>query len=229
MKVVITGFVVLIATIGAAAQSTLRFKVFHHTDFIEKSISDPYLNAITRERVWTFRRVSFAFEFGKHENFKHQLEVFFPQVERPTNVPAYPINYTYSTGPYNWESTAFSFRYEALKKVGGSSDRVRFVFGLGLNPYYQKLSMIPMQSNFTYHHTVNLGAVINAIAGTQVALTNRLGFEASLPLKIYDLRFKRQKINNPALPPEYQMANSHEHIFFETAYTLRVGLTYDLK
>jgi hypothetical protein len=230
MKVVITVIVALTVTIVASAQKSVSVKIFHNTDNVERSTSPDYFGGVmTSERVWNFRRISFAVEFGKRETFRHQLELFFPQIQRSTSVPAYPINYSTRGGSWNWESTAVAFRYEALKKLGSATDRTKFLFGIGLNPYYQKSSILSTQSTYSDRHLESFGAAINAITGVEIALTNNFGIEASIPLKIYDFRFRRQRINNPALPVNYQTNTGHEHVFFETAYTLRLGLTYKLK
>lgn len=229
MKVVFTVILTLNIAIAASAQNFVRVKIFHNTDYVERSGSD-YIGAVmSTERVWNFRRVSFAAEFGNRENVRHQLELFFPQIQRSTSVPAYPINYSVPGGPDNHESTALAFRYEAMKKSGGGTDRVRFLFGFGLNPYYRKLALVPASADRSNRSLEDFGAVFNAILGLEIAVTKSLGIEASIPLKVYDFRFKRQWLDNPALPADDQSNTGHEHIFFETAYTLRFGLTYKLK
>jgi hypothetical protein len=212
-----------LAMLQTTAQNLIRLKVYHNTDNLEKTEDLPFPEGLSRERVWNFKRVSFAMEISGKKDLIHQLEIFFPQVARPTSMPGYPLNYTYSSGPFRHESTAISFRYEVSKKVAESGG-LKFSVGLGINPYYHKLSNISTIDLYADRHSKNVGAAVTISGTLEMKLTDLLGLEIGLPLKVYDFRVESFRINNPSITIRQQTATKNEHIFFESAYTLRAGL-----
>jgi hypothetical protein len=50
--------------------------------------------------------------------------------------------------------------------------------------------------------------------------------DLNVQLKIYDLRLEKNEVGNPAIPIRQQETNDVDHIFFESAYTIRLGLAY---
>src|SRR5436190_11605553 len=119
MRSVITVVIIFTISMTAAAQRGLRLKVVQNTDNIERTVSRSDLTyTVSNERIWNFSRISFALEFEGRKNWTHQLELFFPQVMRPTVIPGYPLNYSYWEGHHTHESSAFALRYEVLKKFG---------------------------------------------------------------------------------------------------------------
>ncbi|HEX6890859.1 MAG TPA: hypothetical protein VF141_09200, partial [Chryseolinea sp.] len=79
----------------------------------------------------------------------------------------------------------------------------------------------------TYYWSTELyGFVLNFTPRVNYNISRRFNVDLNVPLKIYDLRGEKNEVNNPAIPIRQQTTNDVDHIFFESAYTIRLGLEY---
>jgi hypothetical protein len=70
------------------------------------------------------------------------------------------------------------------------------------------------------------GFAFNFTPRINYKISRRFNIDLNVPLKIYDLRLEKNQVNNPAIPIRQQNTNDVDHIFFESAYTIRLGLAY---
>jgi hypothetical protein len=210
-------------------QVGIEMKFYLNWDFYHLDYIDPATQQIVSSPK-TNKRLSIAAALHTLKNYRHELELFIPEVESK-KAPAYPMNYE----PYYPPSsgfvrtfTSYSFRYEFSKEgLRLLSNQVIFALGAGINPYYTKTSYLTQVSNFYNRYVWESGAALNFIP--RVILhrrSSKLAVEFSIPLKVYDARYIHQKIENPAIPISQADSSSWKHIFFESAYTLRLGISF---
>ena len=75
---------------------------------------------------------------------------------------------------------------------------------------------------------VNLDSKATLSQGIKYKFSQRFSIDLNVPLKIYDLRVEKNKIKNPAIPIRQQTTNDYNHIYLESAYSIRLGLMYKL-
>jgi hypothetical protein len=161
-------------------------------------------------------------------NLIHELEFFIPEISKPLECISLPLSYQFQRGlTFEGLGSSYSLRYELRKKVMNLSDRFTFNVGLGVNPYYVFIEYIPNVETTYYSWNKLYGFSLNINPRLQYKLNNRFILEFSIPLKFYDFRKEQYHVSNPSIPISYQTIDSNNRsIFFENAYTFRLGLSY---
>lgn len=124
--------------------------------------------------------------------------------------------------------SSYSFRYELSKNFTNETKRLGFGIGGGINPYYVHIEYIPSTEAAFYSSTEFYGFVVNLTPRISYKLSNRFDIDLNVPIKIYDLRWEKIQVDNPAIPIRYQTFVDIDNIFFENAYTMRLGVQYRL-
>lgn len=129
---------------------------------------------------------------------------------------------------FEGQASSYSLRYELSRTLTNKAKRLGFNVGVGINPYYVLVEYIPNVDNSYYSSTKLYGFVMNLIPRVKYKLSERFSVDLNMPFKIYDLRAERRTIKNPAIPVNQQTKIDYNNIFFESAYTFRLGLMYKL-
>ena len=157
----------------------------------------------------------------------HEIEFFIPEISKSLDDIQYPMNYEFRKDvTFDGEGTSYSLRYELSKTLTDESKRFGFAIGAGINPYYVHLEYIPNVETTYYWSTQLYGFALNFIPRINYKISRRFNIDLNVPLKIYDLRLEKNEVANPAIPIRQQNTNGSDHIFFESAYTIRLGLAY---
>jgi hypothetical protein len=95
-----------------------------------------------------------------------------------------------------------------------------------INPNYIPIEYTPNIETTFYSSTKLNGFALNLIPRINYKISRRFIIDLNVPLKIYGLRAEKNQFSNPAIPIRQQTTNDLDHIFFESAYTIRIGLEY---
>ena len=157
----------------------------------------------------------------------HEIELFIPEISKSPDDMQYPMEYSIRKG-YRVEGkgTSYSFRYELSKMLTNEDKRLRFSGGVGINPYYAHLEYVPVEPQTFYSDSRLYGAAVNVTPRLTFELAPRFNLDLSVPFKIYDFRVNEYQVHNPAIPIGQQLSTSYKSIFFENAYTIRLGISY---
>jgi hypothetical protein len=230
MRNLLLALIAVLATNAVSGQTRIQLKLYQNTDFFNVS----YQNSDTQETretdVTNFDRISLAVAFSGNRNLSHEIEFFVPERSRSIYDVKFPMDYEFRESyRFTSEISTYSFRYE-LDKSFNPSNRVFFSLGVGINPYYTKSEYEPTMPNTYYRGVKIFGVSLNVVPRINFKITPRFLMEFNIPFKIYDLRDKESEIHNPAIPIRDQvMKDDLKHIFFESTYTLRLGIVYILK
>lgn len=228
MKVLISFIILFFEIIHAFGQTRTEMKFYLNSDFYHLDYIDPANQQIVSSPR-TNTRLSLAVALHT-KKYLHELELFIPEIESK-KAPAYPMNYE----PYHPPSsgsmrtfTSYSFRYEFSKELH-LSKMVIFTLGPGINPYYTKTSYLTQVVNSYNRYVWESGVALNFISRIILnSPSSRLRVEFSIPFKVYDARYIQQRIENPSIPISQADNSNWKHIFFENAYTLRLGISFVL-
>jgi len=229
MKVLTLFIILFLGTIHTFGQTRTEVKIYQNTDFFHTGYTDPVSQQTVSSNQTNFSRISIAATFHTGKKYLHELELFIPQIESKSD-PSYPMNYEPHDPPSSTmvrTFTSYSFRYEFSKEMK-QSDKLIFTLGAGINPYYTKTSYLTQVSNSYNRYLWESGVALNFVSRIAYRITSRLGLELSIPFKVYDARYIQRKIENPSIPVRQQTSGSWNHIFFESAYTLRFGISFML-
>lgn len=225
---ILTVYFLLIA-MCSYGQQKFAIKVYQNTDLFEATYNEQRTDQLTKYNYLNFHRISVALAITSKNDLIHELEILMPEITKPTDDIQYPMNYAFRKDiTFDSKASSYSFRYEVSKSLTAQSARFAFDLGLGINPYYVHIEYVP-KVEATYYWSAKLyGMVFNIIPSVKYRLSNRFSIDLNMPLKIYDLRGERNQVDNPAIPKRQQTTKDVDNVFFEQAYTIRLGLMYDL-
>ncbi len=163
-------------------------------------------------------------------NFIQEIEVIIPEISKSIYNVKLPLDYSFQDdGARVGTISTFSIRYELSKILFNPSKKFRFNLGLGINPYFTETKYEPEVSNAYYSNAKLFGVSFNIIPRINYNITDRILIDLNIPFKLYDLQNQETHVNNPSLPIRQQTSTEFTDIFFEDAYTIRLGVSYVFK
>jgi hypothetical protein len=147
------------------------------------------------------------------------------------------VSYSSETAPVSWSPRPerpgvftntlhfASVQYEIGKHITPRR-KIDFVLGAGLTPYWLNFEKEPRIPNAYVATQLYMGSTVSANAHALYKLSKRLLVDVGLKLGLFDFRFYRQQIHNPAIPIRQQTNDTYSFDFLPDAYTIRAGLGY---
>lgn len=228
-KAIIT-LVSVLSIIYSYGQRSIGIKLYQNTDVFESQFQERNPDQITSVNNVNLTRFSLAVDVSAKKGYTHEIEVFIPELSKSFDNIQFPTTYRFGKGEtFVGKAQIYSLRYELNKTLTSSSKRFCFMLGVGVNPYYLHFEYIPKVNTTFYRSMKWYGFVMNVIPAMKYRLTDRFSIDLNVPVKFYDLRRQKAHVKNPVIPLRQQTRIDYNSIFFETAYTVRLGLTYTLR
>ncbi|MGB4848444.1 MAG: hypothetical protein WBP41_11030 [Saprospiraceae bacterium] len=229
MKTIVLFILIRCLYISSYAQSGLSFKIYQNTDIFKTEYTDDQPGHVRTENNINFIRISMAVNLQTKKGLGHEIEFLMPEFSKPIQKLQFPIHYKFRKGNTSENMAAsYSFRYEMHKLFADHSDRIDFLFGVGLNPYYVKLEYTPAASNDYYSSLTLFGIAVNVTPRLYYKLNQFFSIDLNAPIRLYNFQVEKYRIDNPIFPIRQQRRRQNNHLFFEPAYTIRLGLRYSL-
>lgn len=227
MKTVLFTAISFLTLICSFAQSTFGVKIYQNTDLFKTIYNEHPNNLVTSSEQVNFNRISLAMDIHTKNGFLHEVEFFIPEISKSVDALQYPMNYEFRKDvTFDGEASSYSLRYELSKTVTNESKRFAFSIGVGINPYYVHIEYIPNVETTYYWSTKRYGFALNLTPRINYKISPRFNIDLNVPFKFYDLRAEKNQVSNPAIPIRQQTTNDVDNIFFESAYTIRLGVEY---
>jgi hypothetical protein len=224
---VLLGFAWFI-TLPCIGQNSAGLKIYHNTDLFTVTYADSRNGTVTEQRELKYNRFSIALNLRKTNRISHELEFFMPQFSKPLERIQYPANYSFKKDEwYDSKVTSWAIRYELSKSLSATG-KLGLNVGAGINPFFAHIEYFPNSQDIYYVSSKIYGAAVNIIPRLNYSFGQRVNLDFNIPFKVYDLRAEKQRIHNPAIPIRHQQALVFKNLFFERAYTIRIGITYIL-
>lgn len=228
IKKLLFTFILIVFIFDSLAQHQTGLKLYQNTDIY--NVQEVGLNSTEEITVTNFNRVSLALQFSFQNKYVHEIEFFIPEISRPLPKLHYPLEYEVrNDDSFEGMGSAYSFRYEFGMTLTDYRKPLTFHLAAGLNPYFVKIEYSPIVANAYSSSTTFYGATVNIIPRLIYKISNRFSLDLNIPLKFYDLRREVFNVENPQIPVLYQTITETNNIFFEEAYTIRLGLQYNLR
>ncbi|MGC3947382.1 MAG: hypothetical protein QM762_23180 [Chryseolinea sp.] len=227
MKALLTALLAFSCIVASFGQRSFGVKIYQNTDFFDAEITDTDTRTQTTVHNVNANRFSVALNLFSKRRVIHELELFIPEVSKSLDNMQYPMVYDLKKGSsISGKGTSYSVRYELSRTLTREDKRLKFSGGVGINPYYVHLEYLPLNT-YTYYADSRLyGAAVNITPHLTFDLTPRFCLDLSVPIKVYDFRANEYQVRNPAIPIEQQISKNYSSIFFESAYTIRLGISY---
>ncbi|MEJ1236586.1 hypothetical protein WBG78_00570 [Chryseolinea sp. T2] len=227
MKSLIALFFMLTSAISVIAQKSFSIKLYQNSDFFDSEINDWDTRTTTTVHNANFNRFSVAVSLTSKKRFTHELEIFIPEFSKSLGDLQYPMDYSISKGSsIEGKAGSWSLRYELSKVLTKANKGLQFSAGAGINPYLVRIEYFSNNPQTYYSSSDLYGAAITIVPRVSYKLFPAFSLELSMPFKVYDLRVNQRRIDNPAIPIAQQETKSYNSIFFESVYTIRLGLSY---
>ncbi|HZY79656.1 MAG TPA: hypothetical protein VFE50_09045 [Cyclobacteriaceae bacterium] len=220
--------VFIFGSLQCFAQRSVGVKIYQNTDVFEKQYYDSRFGVTTKVNSVNYSRVSVALSIDRKNGWVQEVEVLMPEISRPLEKAQYPMNYKFRQGEFNGKVSAYSARYELNRLLTNAESRIAFFFGVGLNPYFVNAVYSPTSPNWFKSSTATYGVVLNITPRVAYRISERFSVDVNVPFKVYDLRGEYNYYRNPAIPMRQRKENTFSSVFFEQAYTFRVGVLYRL-
>lgn len=226
-RIIITALFIL-TSICSFGQKRIGIKLYQNTDIFEIQYHDSRNNVVEKFDKVSFNRLSLAINIDTKKDYIHEIEFLIPEVSKSYINVQYPMNYELKkeTQDFEGQASSYSLRYELSKSLTNKAKRLGFNLGLGINPYYVQVEYIPNVETSFYSSTKHFGFVFNMVPRVKYNLSQKFSIDLNVPLKIYDLQVAKYQVDNPSIPMRQQTTFDHSNIFFENAYTIRIGLMY---
>ena len=210
-------------------QNKFGVTIYQNTDIFETQYYESRTMEMTKVKNVNFNRITFAVDIDTKKGYTHEIEFLIPEISKPLENIQYPLKYEFRKDEtFDGEASSYSFRYEVSKTLTNKAKRFSFLLGAGINPYYVHIEYEPNVETTYYSSTQLYGFALNVTPRIRYKVSQRFSVDLNVPLKIYDLRGEKNKTENPAIPIRQQTTNEYSNIFFENAYTIRLGLMYKL-
>jgi hypothetical protein len=212
-------------------QKAIGIKLYQNTDIFEIRYFESMIKHVEKLDKVNFTRVSLAVDIDTKEGYTHEIEFMIPEVSKSYDKIRHAMNHEFQkeTPDFEGQASSYSLRYELSKTLTNKANKLDFNLGVGLNPYYVLVEYIPNVDTRYYSSTKLYGFVMNLIPRVIYKLSDRFSVDLNVPLKIYDLRAEKRTIKNPAIPIHQRTTINYSNIFFESAYTIRLGLMCKLR
>jgi len=228
MKTILSLIITAFLTTFSFAQSGFSFKIYQNTDIFQTRYIDNSGNVATGGSMH-FGRISLAINLLRKKGLTHEVEILIPEFSKPINKLQFPIQHYFATVPqFENEAASYSIRYEIDKLLADKSERIDFLFGVGLNPYYVQLESTPNTPNAYFSSLTLYGVALNATPRLYYKLNRFFSIDLNVPIRIYNFQREKYRQDNPILTTSQQRRNQNNHLFFEPVYTIRLGLRYSL-
>jgi hypothetical protein len=217
-------------TICSFGQKNFGIKIYQNTDIFVVQYYERRANEVEKFDKVNFTRVSLSVDIDTKNGYTHEIEFLIPEISKSFDKIQYPMNYEFQKKMQDFEGQAssYSLRYELSKTLTDKAKRLGFNLGIGINPYYLLVEYIPNVGPRYYSSAKLYGFVLNMVPRIEYKLSPRFSIDLNVPLKIYDLRAEKYRVKNPSIPIRQQTTIDYSNIFFESAYTFRLGLMYKL-
>lgn len=210
-------------------QYGLSFKIYQNTDLFQQQYHIPQPRENINQDKINFSRISLAFGFRSGKSYFHEVELQIPEFSRPLGKLDFPQKYSIWKGDaYDQIGSSFSCRYELGKLLGDKSKPINLLLSTCINPYYIKLEYTPTVPNAYYYSLTHYGLALNVVPRLYFRLNRLFSIDLNSPIRIYDFRRSKYRQDNPILPLQQQRSKQIDHLFFESVYTIRIGLMYSL-
>lgn len=217
-------------TIHSFGQNNFGIKAYQNTDIFEIQYSESITDEVATVDKVNFTRLSLAIDIQTKKGFTHEIEFLIPEVSKSCDNIQYPMNYEFQkkTPDFEGQASSYSLRYELSRTLTNKVKKIGFHLGAGINPYYVLIEYIPNVDTRYYSSTKLYGFVLNMVPRIKYKLSPRFIIDLNVPLKVYDLRAEKYHVKNPSIPVHQQTKIDYSNNFFESVYTLRFGLMYNL-
>ncbi len=210
-------------------QRSLGFTIYQNTDIFQVHYINLPSHQRTKESNVNFSRISLAVELLTKKGFVHEVEFMLPEFAKPLDKLKFPFQYYFVKSDLMEEiGEAYSLRYSFSKYLASKSDRLNFIFGAGINPYFVLQEYTPTTPHSYYTSLKWYGIALNLTPGMYYKPGRHFRLGLNVPFRIYNFRIEKHRQDNPILPIAIQRYTEKKHLFFEPAYTIRLGLTYRL-
>ncbi len=220
----------LFNAVHSFGQKSFGIKIYQNTDIFEIQFSESLTNEVEKFDKVNFFRLSLALNIQSKKGYIHEIEFSVPDVSKSYDNLRYPMNYEFKKEMPDFEGQAssYSLRYELSRTLTSKTRRIGFNLGIGINPYYVLVEYIPTANTRYYSSTQLYGFALNMVPRINYKISQRFSIDFNVPLKMYDLRVKNYRVKNPSIPIHQQTKIDYSNHFFESAFTLRLGLLYKL-
>lgn len=217
-------FGAVLCDLTAFSQNGRTIKIYQNTDIVKMYRSD-WSNALgyvpSDKYEVSFNRISLAIMWNSPVWFQ-EIEVSYSSESAPVSWSPRPEHPGAFTNTLHFASV----QYEIGKHITAPRKKIDFILGAGLTPYWLNFEKEPRISNAYRATQLYMGSVISANAHAIYRLSNRFLADLNLKLGLFDFRFNREHIYNPAIPVRQQVNETYSFDFLPDAYTIRVGLGY---
>lgn len=230
IKIIITALFISNA-ICSCGQKGIGIKIYQNTDIFEIQYYESIPNQVEKFDKGNFTRISLAVDIDTKKGYTHEIEFLIPEISKPYDNIQYPMNYELKKKMPDFEGQAssYSLRYELSRTLTAEAKKLALNLGIGINPYYVLVEYIPNIETRYYSSTKLYGFVMNIVPRVKYKLSQRFCIDLNVPLKLYDLRAEKYRVKNPAIPIHQQTNIEYSSIFFESAFTFRLGFMYKLR
>jgi hypothetical protein len=217
------------AALFSSAQERKSLKIYQNTDIFRVSYRNSWTGELRKSSIISFSRISLGLDLSSGEGYKHEIEVFIPEVKKPFDRAGFPMNYEFMEHPYyNGYVSSYSMRYVVRKAMGDRAKKLKVNLGLGLNPYYINSKYLSTITEDAFVKDSKFGAVLDGVPEIEYKIGERLSLIASVPVKIFDLQRQLTHWYHPDLSIRERKDTDVKGIFFESSFTIRLGLMYAL-
>lgn len=210
-------------------QNNFGIKIYQNTDIFKTQYYNYTDKETTKIKNINFNRASLAVDIETKKGYTHEIEFLIPEISKSLDHVQFPLNYEFRKGTtFKATASSYSLRYELSKTLTNKAKRFALLLGVAINPYYVFEEYAPNTETTYYVSTKLYGSAMNITTRIKYKLSQRFSIDLNIPLKIYDLRAERTRVKNPNFPIHQQTWTNYSNIFFESAYTIRLGLMYKL-
>jgi hypothetical protein len=163
VKTPITIAFILLTSTGCIAQRQFALTVYQNTDRFTywQGHYGQFETTSSKENRTSFHRISVALNIQSQKKFKHEIELFVPDIASRIDKVKFPFSDYYMEDPdrYKTSSNTYSIRY-LFKRIVYEKNNFSCNIGAGINPYYVK-SNFNSRSSQSYFWVKDVGASFN--------------------------------------------------------------------
>lgn len=116
------------------------------------------------------------------------------------------------------------FRYDYNILLSNKEDPFSIYMGASASPSFTSITNEPKVSSSYKRTQIGTSIYVGVVPRVIWKVSSKLFFDLNVPVNLYELSYKWQKIHNPSLPIEQQSNGGFESTFMPKNYEVRLGV-----
>lgn len=180
------------------------------------------------EMQFQLNGLSIALEIKRNKFISHEFEIL-PIFIKVTDSKTYLFNEDLETLTAGSKNTNLgsAFRHQ-MNHSFLTNKKIDPYIGLSSQLFMDFNKSIPATSNVFERSELDIGVIFSVVPGININLNKRLAVNLNVPMGLWEIKYNKTNLENPAIPPNEQTNSKLVTEFIPKQLRFRLGISYHI-